>query len=101
VIFGKINWDMALLIFLYSYCFAVMISILVVIWDNITFKYYEKFSEVLQLILVAFLEPFLYHPLIIFFGIKGYFTFITSKELTWGTMTRKGVGSDNQQKTRS
>jgi len=101
VVFGKINWDMALLIFLYSYCFAVMISILVIIWDNITFKYYEKFSEVLRLVLVAVLEPFLYHPLIVFFGIKGYFTFITSKELAWGTMTRKGVANTEQKKQKA
>ena len=89
LIFGNINWDTAILIFLYSYCFAIMISIMVVIWDNITFKYYEKFSEVLSLVLVAFLEPFIYHPMIIFFGIK----FISSKELSWGTMTRKGIAS--------
>lgn len=91
IFFGKINWDLAILVFLYSYCFAVMISILVVIWDNITFKYYQKFSEVLKLIMVAFLEPFIYHPLIVFFGIRGYFKFLSSKELAWGTMTRKGV----------
>ena len=91
IFFGKINWDLAALVFLYSYCFAVMISILVVIWDNITFKYYQKFSEVLKLIMVAFLEPFIYHPLIVFFGIRGYFKFLSSKELAWGTMTRKGV----------
>lgn len=93
ILFGKINWDLAGLVFLYSYSFAVMISILVVIWDNITFKYYRNFSEVLKLILVAFLEPFLYHPMITFFGITGYFKFLSSRELAWGTMTRKGVES--------
>ncbi|MBW2962865.1 glycosyltransferase family 2 protein [Mesonia aestuariivivens] len=92
--FGKINWDFALIIFLFSYCFTVMISTLVVIWDNITFKYYRNFTEVLKLILVAFLEPILYHPLITFFGIRGYLKFLFSKELKWGTMTRKGAHSN-------
>ena len=91
VTLGKINWELAALVFLYSYSFAVMISILVIIWDNVTFKYYNTFGEVLKLVLVAFLEPFLYHPLITFFGLKGYFKFLSSKELSWGTMTRRGV----------
>ncbi|HIB37071.1 MAG TPA: glycosyltransferase family 2 protein [Mesonia sp.] len=91
VTLGKINWELALLVFLYSYSFAVMISILVIIWDNVTFKYYNTFGEVLKLVIVAFLEPFLYHPLITFFGLRGYFKFLSSKELSWGTMTRRGV----------
>lgn len=91
ILFGKLNWDLAILVFLYSYFFAIMISILVVIWDNITFKYYKNFTEVLKIIIVAFLEPFIYHPMITFFGIRGYIKFLSSKELAWGTMTRKGV----------
>lgn len=88
---GDVNWGMALLIFLYAYSVAVMISIIVVIWDNITFKHYKTTWEVIQLIFMAFLEPFLYHPMIVYFAIRGYIKFFSSKELKWGTMTRRGV----------
>ncbi|MDO5608813.1 MAG: glycosyltransferase [Capnocytophaga sp.] len=90
---GQINWKMAGIILLYSYLFAVMISVLVVVWDNITFKYYKSTMEVVRLISVSVLEPFVYHPMIVFFAVRGYFKFLTSKELAWGTMTRRGINN--------
>ena len=33
-----------------------------------------------------------------FFSLKGYFSFITSRELAWGTMTRQGFDSDEDKK---
>lgn len=90
VLFNKVNWNTAFIILLYSYTFSVMISTMVILWDQITFKYYKTFREVLSLILMVFLEPFIYHPLIVFFAIKGYINYFTSKEFEWGTMTRQG-----------
>ena len=63
-----------------------------------TFKYYNTGREVLSLFLTAFIEPFIYHPLIMFFSLKGYFSYITSRELAWGTMTRKGFDNDDDKK---
>ena len=60
-----------------------------------TFKYYNTSREVITLFITAFFEPILYHPLIMFFSLKGYFSYITSRELAWGTMTRKGFDSDD------
>ena len=71
-----------------------MISSIVIIWDQMTFKYYNTTREVLTLFLTAFIEPILYHPMIMFFSLKGYFSYITSRELAWGTMTRQGFDSD-------
>jgi len=45
----------------------------------------------LRLVLMGALEPILYHPLLVYFAIKGYYNFYIGKELKWGTMTRKGV----------
>jgi hypothetical protein len=78
-----------------------MISSIVIIWDQMTFKYYNTTKEVLSLFMTAFLEPLLYHPLIVFFSLKGYFSYITSQELAWGTMTRKGFDIEDDQKKKS
>ena len=59
-----------------------------------TFKYYNTTREVLKLFVIALIEPFLYHPMIMFFSLKGYFSFTTSRELAWGTMTRQGFEKD-------
>lgn len=63
-----------------------------------TFKYYNTTKEVLSLFVTAFIEPILYHPLIMFFSLKGYFSFITSRELAWGTMTRQGFEKEEDKK---
>ena len=39
---------------------------------------------------MGLLEPFFYHPLIVFFAIKGYISFLTQRQHEWGAMTRKG-----------
>jgi hypothetical protein len=88
---GDINWENALVIFLYAYSVGVMISVMVVIWDNLTFKFYKSSKEVISLMFMAFVEPFLYHPLIVIFAIRGYTKYIFSRELQWGTMERTGT----------
>jgi cellulose synthase/poly-beta-1,6-N-acetylglucosamine synthase-like glycosyltransferase len=98
IVFGYVNWSFAPLILLYSYTFSVMISTVVIIWDQMTFKYYETSKEVWTLFVTALIEPFTYHPMILFFSLKGYYSYITSRELTWGTMTRQGFDSDDKDK---
>merc|ERR1711916_427128 len=100
LLYGYVNWNFAPLILLYSYTFAIMISSLVIIWDQMTFKYYNTTREVLSLFFTAFIEPILYHPLIMFFSLKGYFSFITSRELAWGTMTRQGFDKEEDKKNK-
>lgn len=51
------------------------------------------------IVLAAFLEPFLYHPFIVFFSIRGYFNYLVNKRAVWGEMTRKGFsGKKNKVK---
>ena len=76
-----------------------MISSIVIIWDQMTFKYYNTTREVISLFITAFIEPFIYHPMIMFFSLKGYFSYITSRELAWGTMTRQGFEGEDKNKS--
>ena len=62
-----------------------------------TFKYYNTTREVLTLFLTAIIEPIIYHPLIVFFSMRGYLSFISSRELAWGTMTRQGFDCDESE----
>lgn len=93
---GHINWHNALLLLAFVYISSVMITTLAICWDQKTYHYYRTWKEVLGLALMAFIEPFVYHPLIVFFALKGYFNFITGKKHSWGNMQRQGFG---QQKT--
>jgi hypothetical protein len=46
---------------------------------------------------MAFLEPFFYHPLIVFFALRGYFFHITGKKSAWGNMQRKGFAQQKKE----
>ncbi|WP_317048208.1 glycosyltransferase family 2 protein [Flavobacterium arcticum] len=87
---GDVNWSMAGYIFLYSYSLAIMFGTLVILLDNFVKRQYKTSRETFKLWLMVFLEPFIYHPLLIYFSLKGYFNFYTSKKMEWGTMTRQG-----------
>jgi len=92
IITGSINWHNALILLAFVYFYSVMITTLAVLWDQITYKHYKTWKEVIGLALMAFLEPFVYHPLIVFFALRGYFHFITGRKHSWGNMQRQGFG---------
>lgn len=101
ILFGKVNWNMALFILLYSYTFSVMVSTMVILWDQITFKYYKTTWEVIKLIFMTIIEPFLYHPLIMYFAIRGYISFFTQKSFEWGAMTRQGFDDSSSETSKT
>lgn len=89
-IFGLINWPTAILLLLFVYSYSVMITTIAILWDQLTFRYYKTWREVAYLCMTPFMEFFLYHPLIVFFALRGYFYFLTGRKSTWGNMQRRG-----------
>jgi len=92
IIAGTINWHYALILLLFVYLYSVMITTLAVLWDQKTYQYYKTWKEVIGLALMAFIEPFIYHPLIVFFALRGYYFFMIGKQSNWGNMQRQGFG---------
>lgn len=92
IVNNHINWPYALLLLLFAYLFSVMITTLAILWDQLTFRYYKTGIEVVKLSMMAFIEPFVYHPLIVYFALKGYYNFATGRKHTWGNMQRQGFG---------
>ncbi len=90
----------ALLIGLLMITFAVItfyiaLSFISVFLDRKIFNYYKSGTTTLGISAMAFLEPFLYHPLIIYCGLKGYFEEFIGKKKIWGEMPRKGFTKNN------
>jgi len=92
VITGQINLDNALTLLLFVYLYSVMISNIALFWDQMVNRNYKTWIEVFGLSMMSFLEPLIYHPLIVFFALKGYYNFITGRKHTWGNMQRQGFG---------
>lgn len=90
MITGQITWTYALILLAFIYSFSVMITIMGILWDEIAGMKYSKKMEVFKLCLAAIAEPFVYHPLVLFFSLRGNWFFFSNRKLTWGEMTRIG-----------
>jgi len=87
---GNINGMYALLLLGFVYAYSIMITTAAVLWDQMAFRYYKNWREVLFLCSTALLEFIFYHPLIVVFSLRGYYYFLTGKKHSWGDMQRQG-----------
>lgn len=98
VLYGGINWPSALIIFIAVYTFNIVLGAVVNIYNLTSDHIFDKVGSYLRTFLVAFFEPFIYHPFITFFSLTGYYKFIFRKKSSWGVMTRKGYGKKSKKK---
>jgi len=98
VVTKQIDWPYAIILLAFVYSYTVMVTTVALLWDQMTFNYYKTWKESIGLCLMAFLEPFVYHPIIVFFCLKGYFNFIFQRKSGWGNMQRQGITSSRVKK---
>lgn len=89
-LFFSINYDFLLIVSVFVYLFYTSITLISVFLDQFIYKHYANMRQISTLIIMIFLEPFLYHPINVFASLKGYYFFFRKKEQKWGTMTRSG-----------
>lgn len=92
-IFGIINFQYLFLISALVYLFYLSITIISILIDEILYKSYANYKELITLVGMAIIEPFVFHPITVYASLKGYWQFFTKKEQTWGVMIRKGFDS--------
>lgn len=92
ILFGHPNWPFFLSMFGFIYSFAVGFSIWSILYEELTYHKYERRREVIILVFTAFLEPLLYHPLVLYWAIRGNIDFIAGNR-RWGEMVRRGFGT--------
>ncbi|MBV2227387.1 MAG: glycosyltransferase [Sphingobacterium mizutaii] len=95
----QVNFETFWMMLLYAYLIGLVVSIVTVSNDLVLGKLYRNFWEYLKLVFFATLEPFLYHPLVVFFTLKGYVQYITKKDFKWGQMTRQGYSPNKNPNT--
>ena len=90
---GGVNWSAAFIIFGMIYFFSVFISFFVIFFDYKLKAVNWKHTKISygKLILATLLEPFIYHPLITYCSIVGYWRFIINTTAVWTPIQRKGV----------
>ena len=91
IVFNKIRWDYAFALIILAYLFTVFFSLIALITEELTYHQYKKKGTGLRLLQIAFLEPFVNHPFILYAAIRGNFDYYFNKKKKWGEMTRKGM----------
>ena len=89
IFYFGLNYYLLFIISVSVYLFYTLITLLSVYIDQ-SIKQYSSIKDIVTLIIMVFLEPFLYHPINIYASLKGYLHFIVNKEKKWGVMTRQG-----------
>ena len=88
---NQVRWDYTIAFILLAYLFTVLFSITAIISEELTYHQYKKKGTGFKMIMIAFLEPFVIHPFILYAAIAGNKDYYFNKKKKWGAMTRKGM----------
>ncbi|WP_037325021.1 glycosyltransferase family 2 protein [Salinimicrobium terrae] len=91
---GLIDWPSAILLFTAVYLLGCIFSSVAVFFYILNFRHYSSAREVAELLLAAYLEPFIFHPVLVFGQLKGLYKKLFGIKSGWGTMTRKGFSTE-------
>lgn len=87
---GQANWFFFSLMLLFVYFFAIAFSTYAILFDHLAYHRYKDKRMLIKLIVTSWLEPFFYHPLIVYWGIRGNYDYFIRRKKAWGKMTRSG-----------
>jgi cellulose synthase/poly-beta-1,6-N-acetylglucosamine synthase-like glycosyltransferase len=89
-----INWS-AILIMVGVLCMGILYSIFAIMMEVLTYNQYKGRKDILRLVGVAVLEPFLFHPFVVWSAIRGNIDLLR-KHNSWGEMTRQGFAAEKK-----
>jgi cellulose synthase/poly-beta-1,6-N-acetylglucosamine synthase-like glycosyltransferase len=91
-LFGDLNVPLFLALLGFILSFGILFSTLAILTEVLTFNQYKGSRDILRLVLTAVLEPFLFHPFIVWSAIRGNIDLLRKKK-GWGEMSRQGFRS--------
>ncbi|MGQ8336347.1 glycosyltransferase family 2 protein [Sunxiuqinia sp. A32] len=92
-IMGFANWPYFFVMLLFVYFFSISFTTYAILFDHVAFHRYKKKRMVLRLLMAAWVEPFMYHPLVLFWSIRGNIDYFILKKRSWGNMSRVGLNN--------
>jgi len=69
-----------------------MLTLFSILYEEATFNAYKRKTDILKMIGLALLEPFIYHPMVVFWAIKGNISYLRGYT-GWGKMDRTGFAT--------
>lgn len=95
---GKPDWVFFSILFSFIYLFAVSFTIWSFLFEELSFHRYKKRGDIFRVMLTALIEPILYHPLNVWFALRGNYHYLIGKT-AWGKMERTGFAKQIQKKS--
>ena len=97
---GRVNWGPALAIFSMIYLFSVAMTFLVLVYDYSTqaVKWKSRFWSYTKLVFAGLTEPLLYHPIVLFCTLVGYWNYLRGSAAIWTSIQRRGRGKKEESK---
>jgi len=92
VMVGFVSWPFFLTLTALVYSFAFMLTLFSILYEEATFNAYKRKTDILKMIGLALLEPFIYHPMVVFWAIKGNISYLRGYT-GWGKMDRTGFAT--------
>ncbi|MCL4550367.1 MAG: glycosyltransferase family 2 protein, partial [Bacteroidetes bacterium] len=89
-IFGLVPLSFTIVFLSVAILYGVILSLLSVIFEELTFKKYSRYSHLLELFVIAIVENFGYRQLSSYFRFKGTLEYFLG-EREWGKMEKKGL----------
>ncbi|MCK3683022.1 glycosyltransferase [Maribellus sp. YY47] len=97
---GWASWSFFYVMLGFVYFFAIMFSNYAILFDHLSYNRYKKKRMIFKLLLTAWIEPFFYHPFVVYWGLRGNFDYFIKKKKSWGKMTRSGFEMPKYKKTK-
>ena len=92
VLSGQAYWPFFLTLSSMLFAFSLVISLSALLFEERSFHQYRKRSDIFKLLLTAILEPVFYHPLTVYWSLRGNYQLLMGMK-NWGEMTRIGFGT--------
>lgn len=89
---GVLSRQFFLQFLLFGYAFATVISIGAVLQEEVTYKRYNDWQDVVRLVSYCFLEHFPYRQLHMIWRLQGLWQYLRG-DLSWKPLKRKGLES--------
>ncbi|MBU0697257.1 MAG: glycosyltransferase family 2 protein, partial [Bacteroidetes bacterium] len=86
---GLIDWIFFLQLLCLIFCFGFLYSVFAIMMEVLSYNQYKKTKDIFNLVFAAFLEPFIFHPFVVWSAIMGNIDLLRKKN-AWGEMTRQG-----------
>jgi cellulose synthase/poly-beta-1,6-N-acetylglucosamine synthase-like glycosyltransferase len=92
LLLGHLNASYAWAFMAVAILYSVLVSVLAVLLEDITFRRYPRVSDMALLVGAAVLEHLGYRQLTVWWRVRAFWEFWRG-DLTWGVMERRGVGA--------